>query len=162
MNRTILVPIDISDSELTQRVISHVEAEAKIDDSKVHFLTVIPSLPYYASLGLAYSAELPAMDDLKAEAKSQLEAIIKKFNLPADRVQAHVAEGSPKDKILEMAKKLPADMVIIASRSPGYYYLSVGFQRRSRCASCGMLRTGGTLNTRARIRECGLKSIIIA
>ena len=29
-------------------------------------LTVIPSLPYYASLGLAYSAELPAMDDLKA------------------------------------------------------------------------------------------------
>lgn len=26
MNRTILVPIDISDSELTQRVISHVEA----------------------------------------------------------------------------------------------------------------------------------------
>lgn len=73
MNRTILVPIDISDSELTQRVISHVEAEAKIDDAEVHFLTVIPSLPYYASLGLAYSAELPAMDDLKAEAKSQLE-----------------------------------------------------------------------------------------
>lgn len=49
MNRTILVPIDISDSELTQRVISHVEAEAKIDDAEVHFLTVIPSLPYYAS-----------------------------------------------------------------------------------------------------------------
>lgn len=158
MNRTILVPIDISDSELTQRVISHVEAEAKIDDAKVHFLTVIPSLPYYASLGLAYSAELPAMDDLKAEAKSQLEAIIKKFNLPADRVQAHVAEGSPKDKILEMAKKLPADMVIIASHRPDI----TTFQRRSRCASCGMLRTGGTLNTRARIRECGLKSIIIA
>lgn len=45
MNRTILVPIDISDSELTQRVIAHVEAEAKIDDAKVHFLTVIPSLP---------------------------------------------------------------------------------------------------------------------
>ena len=82
MNRTILVPIDISDSELTQRVISHVEAEAKIDDAEVHFLTVIPSLPYYASLGLAYSAELPAMDDLKAEAKSQLEEIIKKFKLP--------------------------------------------------------------------------------
>lgn len=82
MNRTILVPIDISDSELTQRVISHVEAEAKIDDAKVHFLTVIPSLPYYASLGLAYSAELPAMDDLKAEAKSQLEAIIKNSTFP--------------------------------------------------------------------------------
>ncbi|MDU3054966.1 MAG: universal stress protein UspF [Escherichia coli] len=115
MNRTILVPIDISDSELTQRVISHVEAEAKIDDAEVHFLTVIPSLPYYASLGLAYSAELPAMDDLKAEAKSQLEEIIKKFKLPTDRVHVHVEEGSPKDRILEMAKKIPAHMIIIAS-----------------------------------------------
>ncbi|WP_459610199.1 universal stress protein UspF, partial [Enterobacter asburiae] len=90
-------------------------SEAKIADAQVHFLTVIPSLPYYASLGLAYSAELPAMDDLKAEAKSQLEEIIKKFNIPTDRVHVHVAEGAPKDKILEMAKKLPPDMVINAS-----------------------------------------------
>ncbi len=118
MNRTILVPIDISDSELTQRVISHVEEEAKIDDAEVHFLTVIPSLPYYASLGLAYSAELPAMDDLKAEAKSQLEEIIKKFKLPTDRVHVHVEEGSPKDRILELAKKIPAHMIIIASHRP--------------------------------------------
>ncbi|ELS4873036.1 universal stress protein UspF [Salmonella enterica subsp. enterica serovar Kentucky] len=137
MNRTILVPIDISDSELTQRVISHVEAEAKIDDAKVHFLTVIPSLPYY----VAYSAELPAMDDLKAEAKSQLEAIIKKFNLPADRVQAHVAEGSPKDKILEMAKKLPADMVIIASHRPDIttYLLGSNAAAVVRHAECSVL-----------------------
>ena len=49
MNRMILVPIDISDTELTDRVIKHVEAEARIDDAEVHFLTVIPSLPYYAS-----------------------------------------------------------------------------------------------------------------
>ena len=47
MNRTILVPTDISDSELTQRVISLVEEEAKIDDAEVHYQTVIPSLPYY-------------------------------------------------------------------------------------------------------------------
>ncbi len=40
MNRTILYPSIFQDSELTQRVISHVEAEAKIDDAKVHFLTV--------------------------------------------------------------------------------------------------------------------------
>ncbi len=103
MNRTILVPIDISDSELTQRVISHVEAEAKIDDAKVHFLTVIPSLPYYASLGLAYSAELP---NGRFESRSQIStgSDYQEIQPSADRVQAHVAEGSPKDKILEMAK----------------------------------------------------------
>ena len=82
MNRMILVPIDISDTELTDRVIKHVEAEARIDDAEVHFLTVIPSLPYYASLGMAYTAELPAMDDLKAESESRLKEIVKKFTIP--------------------------------------------------------------------------------
>ncbi|EOX8190811.1 universal stress protein UspF [Escherichia coli] len=148
MNRTILVPIDISDSELTQRVISHVEAEAKIDDAEakiddaeVHFLTVIPSLPYYASLGLAYSAELPAMDDLKAEAKSQLEEIIKKFKLPTDRVHVHVEEGSPKDRILEMAKKIPAHMIIIASHRPDIttYLLGSNAAAVVRHAECSVL-----------------------
>ena len=137
MNRTILVPIDISDSELTQRVISHVEEEAKIDDAEVHFLTVIPSLPYYASLGLAYSAELPAMDDLKAEAKSQLEEIIKKFKLPTDRVE----EGSPKDRILELAKKIPAHMIIIASHRPDIttYLLGSNAAAVVRHAECSVL-----------------------
>ena len=107
MNRTILVPIDISDSELTQRVISHVEAEAKIDDAEVHFLTVIPSLPYYASLGLAYSAELPAMDDLKAEAKSQLEEIIKKFKLPTDRVLSMLRKARPKTAFWNWRRRSP-------------------------------------------------------
>lgn len=51
MSRMILVPIDISDKEFTERIISHVESEARIEDAEVHFLTVIPSLPYYASLG---------------------------------------------------------------------------------------------------------------
>ena len=141
MSRTILLPIDISDSELSQRVITHVDAQAKIDDSQVHFLTVIPSLPYYASLGLAYSAELPAMEDLKVEAKSQLETIINKFAIPSDRVHVHVAEGSPKDKILEMAKKLPADMVIIASHRPDIttYLLGSNAAAVVRHAECSVL-----------------------
>ena len=120
---------------------AHDEAEAKIDDAQVHFLTVIPSLPYYASLGLAYSAELPAMEDLKAEAKSQLEEIIKKFNIPTDRVHVHVAEGAPKDKILEIAKKLPADMVIIASHRPDIttYLLGSNAAAVVRHAECSVL-----------------------
>ena len=62
MSRMILVPIDISDKEFTERIISHVESEARIDDAEVHFLSVIPSLPYYASLGMAYTCLLYTSD----------------------------------------------------------------------------------------------------
>ncbi|VDR27693.1 Universal stress protein F [Raoultella terrigena] len=85
MTRIILVPIDISDTELTQRVISHVEAEARIDDAEVHFLTVIPSLPYYASLGMAYTAEMPPMDEFKADSETRLKEVVKQFAIPEDR-----------------------------------------------------------------------------
>ena len=81
------------------------------------------------------------MDDLKAEAKSQLEEIIKKFNIPRDRVHIHVAEGAPKDKILEIAKKLPADMVIIASHRPDIttYLLGSNAAAVVRHAECSVL-----------------------
>lgn len=118
MSRMILVPIDISDKEFTERIISHVESEARIDDAEVHFLSVIPSLPYYASLGMAYTAELPGMDELREGTETQLKEIAKQFSIPEDRMHFHVAEGSPKDKILALAKSLPADLVIIASHRP--------------------------------------------
>ena len=76
MSRMILVPIDISDKEFTERIISHVESEARIDDAEVHFLTVIPSLPYYASLGMAYTAELPGMDELREGSETQLKEAV--------------------------------------------------------------------------------------
>ena len=57
MYRSILVPIDISETDLTRHVVPQVQAHAKT--AKVHFLAVIPTVPFYASLGLAYSTEFP-------------------------------------------------------------------------------------------------------
>lgn len=54
MYNSILVPIDISEDSLTHMVIPFVQAHTALNTAKVHFLTVIPSLPYYSSLGLAY------------------------------------------------------------------------------------------------------------
>lgn len=59
MYNSILVPIDISEDSLTHMVIPFVQAHTALNTAKVHFLTVIPSLPYYSSLGLPYSVEMP-------------------------------------------------------------------------------------------------------
>ncbi|WP_414163590.1 universal stress protein UspF [Superficieibacter sp. BNK-5] len=141
MNRTILVPIDVSDSDLTQRIVSHVESQARIDDAQVHFLTVVPSFPYYASLGLAQSGQLPSMDDLQREAISKLEEIVARFQIPDDRKQTHIAEGSPKDKILELAKTLHADLIILASHRPDIstYLLGSNAAAVVRHAACSVL-----------------------
>ncbi len=98
--QNVLVPIDISDSGINSTRDFMLKPEAKIDDVKCAF-GHNPSLPYYTSLGLAYSMGLPAMD-LKARADTNWEGDYPRNSLiPADRIGA---EGSPKDKILEMAK----------------------------------------------------------
>ena len=61
MFNSILVPVDISESRLTEQVIPYVQANAAIGNGKIHFLTVVPSFPYYSSLGLAYSVEMPKL-----------------------------------------------------------------------------------------------------
>ena len=58
------------------------------------------------------------MDELREGSETQLKEIAKQFSIPEDRMHFHVAEGSPKDKILALAKSLPADLVIIASHRP--------------------------------------------
>ncbi|POT57667.1 universal stress protein UspF [Citrobacter amalonaticus] len=117
MYRSILVPIDISEVDLTRQVIPQVEAHAKA--AKVHFLAVIPSVPFYASLGLAYSGEYPDKNGLRTKAQQKLDKIVKQFNIPAGRVVTHLVYGPPKDQILKLADSVSADLVIIASHRPG-------------------------------------------
>ncbi|AKJ41831.1 universal stress protein UspF [Pragia fontium] len=142
MYHTILVPIDISNPELTQLVISHVEAQVSLNSTaRVHFLTVIPIFPYYSSLGLGYSGELFDKDKLKSEALLQLTEAIKDFNIPEDRIEKHLATGAPKDGILKLAESIQADIIIVASHRPSIttYLLGSNAAAIVRYAKCSVL-----------------------
>ncbi|SCC48897.1 universal stress protein UspF [Kosakonia oryziphila] len=118
MYNSILVPIDISETDLTRQVIPFVQAHSVMNTAKVHFLTVIPSVPYYSSLGLAYSLEMPKMKEIQHAALLKLDELAKQFKLPAEKIQTHVVTGSPKDQILKLADSINADLIIIASHRP--------------------------------------------
>ncbi|QBH98431.1 universal stress protein UspF [Limnobaculum zhutongyuii] len=142
MYHTILVPIDISTPELTQLVVPHVKAQVSLNDNaRVHFLTVIPIFPYYASLGLAYSPEAPDNEMIRSEALSQLTEAIKPFNIPKSRMETHLATGSPKDRILGLAESIQADIIIVASHRPSMatYLLGSNAAAIVRYAKCPVL-----------------------
>ncbi|MBJ3817082.1 universal stress protein UspF [Shimwellia pseudoproteus] len=140
MTRKILVPIDVSETELTQKVITWVEAQSRIDDAEIHFLTVVPVLPYYMSLGQGM-VDLPDIHQLKNRAEKKLTEIATQFSLPEDRKFTHCVEGAPRDTILEMAKTLPADLVIISSHRPDIttYLLGSNAAAVVRHAECPVL-----------------------
>lgn len=141
MYNSILVPIDISDNDLTRQVVPYVQAHSAMNTAHVHFLTVIPSLPYYSSLGIAYSSEMPRIGEMQQEALSKLNEIVKQFKLPAGKFQTHAIAGSPKDEILKLAEVVSADLVIIASHRPDIstYLLGSNAAAVVRHAKCSVL-----------------------
>ncbi|UDJ80552.1 universal stress protein UspF [Kosakonia oryzae] len=141
MYNSILVPIDISETDLTHQVIPFVQAHAVMNTAKVHFLTVIPSLPYYSTLGLAYSVEMPKIKEIQQAALEKLDELAKEFKLPAEKVQTHAVTGSPKDQILKLADSINADLIIIASHRPDIstYLLGSNAAAVVRHAKCPVL-----------------------
>ncbi len=141
MYNSILVPIDISETDLTHQVIPFVQAHAVMNTARVHFLTVIPSLPYYSTLGLAYSVEMPKIKEIQQAALEKLDELAKEFKLPAEKVQTHAVTGSPKDQILKLADSINADLIIIASHRPDIstYLLGSNAAAVVRHAKCPVL-----------------------
>ncbi|MFZ3391074.1 MULTISPECIES: universal stress protein UspF [Buttiauxella] len=141
MSKKILVPIDISETELTQQVIPHVEGYAKQDDATIHFLAVIPDYTYFAAYGLGYASIAPDAKEREAAAMESLSEIVAKFNLPEDRIEKHVLSGSPKDHILQLADDIDADVIILASHRPSMstYLLGSNAAAVVRHAKCSVL-----------------------
>lgn len=118
MYKTILVPIDIAEEALTEMVIPHVEILAIMNDANVHFISVVPVLPAYVYMKHPFDERIPTNDEILSDAKKRLVQIIDKFNLPEDRKITHTTTGSPKEKILQMADEIKADLTIIGSSRP--------------------------------------------
>ncbi|SUW61813.1 Universal stress protein F [Buttiauxella agrestis] len=141
MSKKILVPIDISEMELTKQVIPHVENYAKLDDATIHFLAVIPDYTYFASYGLGYASIAPDAREREAAAMETLSDIIAKFKIPDDRIEKHVLSGTPKDHILGLAEDIDADVIILASHRPSMstYLLGSNAAAVVRHARCSVL-----------------------
>jgi universal stress protein F len=123
MYKTILVPVDITEPELTQQVIPHVNALARLEDSHVHFLAV------------------ETKDETIAVATEGLAKAAKQFSVPEDRVTTHVAVGDPKDQILELADALNAEIIVMGSNRPSAmtYLLGSNATAVVRHANCPVL-----------------------
>ena len=116
MYNKILVPIDVLEDELTQKVIPHVECLAKLSNAEVIFFH---TLPVASAIVNAYSF---GFDEFKDKATVQTEQWLYKLmasiNLPQEKLSFSIAFGNPRDEILHIAEELKPDLIILGSRRP--------------------------------------------
>ena len=116
MYKTIIMPVDVFEMELSDKAIRHAEFLAQ-DDGVIHLLHVLPGS---ASLSLhRFAADVRRFEEhLQHEAEERLQTMVSHFTIDPSRIKQHVRFGSVRDEVNELAKELDADVVVIGSRNP--------------------------------------------
>lgn len=116
MYKTILVPIDIVEEELTSKAVRHAVYLAKETGANLHLIHV---LPISSAIINAYSLGYPEIKDkATVKAENDMQMLVDSVDLPAEKVAYTVTFGSPRDEILITAKDIQADLIVIGSRRP--------------------------------------------
>ncbi|AUH00028.1 universal stress protein [Pectobacteriaceae bacterium CE70] len=116
MYKTILVPIDLEEEELTQKALSHAVMLAKIAGATLHLFHALPDASAFMS---AYSFGIKEFEnEAVVKADEKLHAIIKTIDLPPERLSHSLSFGTPRDEVLELADEIEADLIVVGSRRP--------------------------------------------
>lgn len=111
--KTILWATDFSDE--AQEALLYAQAFSKAFKARLVGLHVVPEFaPTFYNMGSVIKGELTKkVDSLKKEAKKRLEAIKTSRGIPFEVI---VQEGTASKKIIEVAEKKKADLIIIGRR----------------------------------------------
>lgn len=133
MYRRILVPVDMSH---TERGNTAVEAAKKLadDGTIITLVNIIEDVPGYVMTALPEGV----IKEQKTRAQKALAGIATEAGVKAD---VEVGHGRAHTAILNIAKKLDADLIIVASHEPGLqdYLLGSTASRVVRHATCAVL-----------------------
>jgi len=137
MYKRILVPIDLADVELAKPAIATALMMAKASNGVVRLVNVLPVTP-------AMLAEYvpPDFDEQqRASAEEAIDIVAQETGLAADRISTAVLQGNVDREILDEAKAMDADLIVMSSHRTGVrtYFLGSNAGHVVRYATCSVL-----------------------
>ncbi|MFP1907924.1 universal stress protein [Lonsdalea quercina] len=116
MYKTILVPVDIDEEDLTQNALSQATFLAKLSGAKLHIFHVLPDVSAYIS---AYAFGLEEFEnEAVVKADEKLHELLSQIDLPAEQLDHSITFGTPRDEVLALAEEIKADLIVVGSRRP--------------------------------------------
>ena len=137
MFKKILVPVDLADTDLAKSAIETAVSLANASGGSVRLLNVLPTTP-------AMLAEyVPSDFDVqqRQSAEEALAIIAKESGIGAGQISATVRQGGTYHEVLEEAKSIHADLIVVSSHRPGMrsYFLGSNAGHVVRSANCSVL-----------------------
>jgi nucleotide-binding universal stress UspA family protein len=137
MYKQILVPVDLVDTDLAKPAIEAAVLMARSSGGSVRLLNVLPMTP------VMLAEYVPPDFDLQQQqsAEEALAIIAKECGLEPGRVTGAVRQGGIYHEILEEAKTIKADLIVMTSHRPAMrdYFLGSNAGHVVRYAVCSVL-----------------------
>jgi nucleotide-binding universal stress UspA family protein len=137
MFKQILVPVDLSDTDLAKSAIETAVSLANASGGLVRLLNVLTTTP--VMLAEYVPPDFDAQQRQSAE--EALAIIAKESGLNAGQISATVRQGGIYHEVLEEAKSVQADLIVMSSHRPGMktYFLGSNAGHVVRYAKCSVL-----------------------
>lgn len=137
MFKSILVPIDLTDTDLTKPALGTAASLAATYDARVRLLNVLQMTP------VMLAEYVPADFDVqqRQSAEEALTIIAGEAGLEAGRITSTVRQGGIYHEVLEEAKAMGADLIVMTSHRPAMrtYFLGSNAGHVVRYAKCSVL-----------------------
>lgn len=137
MFKSILVPIDLSDTELAKPAIATAASLSQTYGSAVRLLNVLAMTP------VMLAEYVPADFDTQQRQSSEeaLAMVARDCGIPAFKISSIVRQGGIYHEILEEAAAFPADLIVMTSHRPAMrtYFLGSNAGHVVRYAKCSVL-----------------------
>jgi nucleotide-binding universal stress UspA family protein len=137
MYKSILVPIDLAETDVAKPAIAQAATLSQIFNATVRLLNVMPITP------VMLAEYVPAdFDSQQLESSQQaLAAVAQDCGIDSDRVSSVVRQGGIYHEILEEALTIKADLIVMTSHRPAMrtYFLGSNAGHVVRYAKCSVL-----------------------
>jgi nucleotide-binding universal stress UspA family protein len=137
MYKHILVPIDLSDIDLAKPAIDAAVALSKASGGSVRLVNVMPTTP------VMLAEYVPPDFDVqqRKSAEDALAIVGRECGLEPARVSSTVRQGGVYHEVLEEAKAIGADLIVMSSHRPAMrtYFLGSNAGHIVRYAPCSVL-----------------------
>ena len=140
MFKSILVPIDLADTDLAKPAIATAATLSQTWNGSVRLLNVLPMTPVMLAEYVPPDFEVQQ----RKAAEDALAIVVKETGLPPERVSSTVRQGGIYQEILEEAGSVGADLIVMSSHRPQRhavrtYFLGSNAGHVVRYAKCSVL-----------------------
>ncbi|MBN9585552.1 MAG: universal stress protein [Afipia sp.] len=137
MFQSILVPIDLADTDLAKPAIETAASLSKTSGGTVRLVNVMPITPVMLAEYVPPDFEMQQ----RQSSEEALAIVARESGIPADRISVIVRQGGIYHEVLEEAAAVGADLIVMTSHRPSMqsYFLGSNAGHVVRYAKCSVL-----------------------